>query len=120
MMAKDNEGAMMFPKTASILKDANVFIDDTGATSDTTNSKYGFVNVKQATKADNIVDASGRDISGSAVGNVKATMCDKNGQELHPITIKDVVHMPGSGYNLFSLTKRLDQGWQLGGDNNSI
>eukprot|EP00957_Ditylum_brightwellii_P034200 2591820-Ditylum_brightwellii.AAC.1 len=36
------------------------------------------------------------------------------------MTIKDVVHMPGSSCNLFSLTKRLNQRWTLGGNSDSI
>eukprot|EP00957_Ditylum_brightwellii_P158957 12098561-Ditylum_brightwellii.AAC.1 len=73
-----------------VLKDSNIFIGDTGTTSDTTNSRYGFTNVREATKQDNIVDASG------------------------------MVHMPGTGYNMFSLTKGLDQGWSLGGNSEKI
>ena len=84
MVVKEKDG-MMFPRTASILKDPNVFIGDTGATSDTTNSRYGFTNIKKATKGDNIVDASGRDIAGSMVGDLKVTVCNKNGQELVPV-----------------------------------
>eukprot|EP00957_Ditylum_brightwellii_P016180 1217488-Ditylum_brightwellii.AAC.2 len=47
-----------FVSSAKILNDPNIFIGDTGATGDTTNLKYGFFNVKKATKADSIVDAS--------------------------------------------------------------
>eukprot|EP00957_Ditylum_brightwellii_P210161 15364624-Ditylum_brightwellii.AAC.3 len=36
------------------------------------------------------------------------------------VKVQDMVHMPGAGYNLFSLTKRLDQGWSLGGDSTKI
>ena len=42
--------------------------------------------------------------------------CDKYGNEQHNVTIKDMVHSPSSEFNLFSLTKRLDDGWTLGGD----
>jgi hypothetical protein len=97
-----------------------VFIGDTGATCDTTNSRYGFRNIKAATAEDNIVDASGNSIEGSIVGDVSGIICKKNGQELNNVMIKDVVHMPNAGYNLFSLTKRLEEGWSLGGDTNAI
>eukprot|EP00957_Ditylum_brightwellii_P055865 4233105-Ditylum_brightwellii.AAC.1 len=99
-----------FAANTKILNDPNVFIGYTGTTSDTTNSKYGFVNVKKATSDDSIVDTSGNSISGNIVGDIKGTVCDKSGQEVATVTIKDVVHMSGSSYNLFSLTKRLDQG----------
>eukprot|EP00957_Ditylum_brightwellii_P092737 7061330-Ditylum_brightwellii.AAC.1 len=39
-------------------------------------------------------------------------MCD--------VLVKGVVHMPQAGCNLFSLTKRLEDGWTLGGSSEAI
>eukprot|EP00957_Ditylum_brightwellii_P157441 11982629-Ditylum_brightwellii.AAC.2 len=52
---------------------------------------------------------------GSVVGALKCTICGKNGQDLLDANIKGMVHLLGAGYNLFNLTKQLDQGWSLGG-----
>ena len=97
-----------------------MFIGGTGASSDTTASDLGFRNVRQANEADNIVDASGNDLSGKLVGDLSGNFCNKHGKEVGQATIKDMVYTPRAGYNLFSLTKRLDDGWILGGDKNSL
>ena len=114
------ESNMEFTGSSSILKDPNVFIGDTGATCDTTFSDLGLLNVYQAGKKDNIVDASGNGIEGKVVGDLPCTVCNKKGQEQCAVMIKGMVHMPQAGYNLFSLTKRLDEGWTLGGSAEAI
>ena len=111
---------MEFNATAKILEDPNVFIGDTGASSDTTFSRIGFKNIKSANDGDHIKDASGNNISGKVVGDVSGTFFDKNGQELQSATIERMVHTPSAGYNLFSITQRLEHGWVLGGDKDSI
>eukprot|EP00957_Ditylum_brightwellii_P211992 15366837-Ditylum_brightwellii.AAC.2 len=88
-------------------QDHFTFINDVKATSDTTNSKYDFINITKATKKDTTVDTSGNDISDSIVGDVKETICSNAGHKLMGVNIKDMVHMPGTAYNLFSLTKCL-------------
>ena len=112
--------SMEFSSSAKLLEDPNIFIGDTGASSDTTASDLGFRNVRGASNADSIIDASGNDLKGKTVGDVTGTFCDKYGQELCDATIKDMVHMPNAEYNLFSITQCLDRGYILGGDKDSI
>ena len=109
-----------FSSDDAILKDPNIFIADTGATSDTTPHLIGISNMKDTTKMDCITDVSGNSIKGNKVGKLKGVICDKYGNEEKSVTIKDMVHMPGSSFNLFSITKRLEEGWKLGGDSNKI
>ena len=111
---------MEFKATAKLLEDPNVFIGDTGASSDTTASELGFRNRRAASMADRITDASGNDLSGKTVGDVSGSFCDKYGNEKCDVIIKEMVYSPSAEFNLFSLTKRLDQGWILGGNKNSI
>eukprot|EP00957_Ditylum_brightwellii_P036221 2744007-Ditylum_brightwellii.AAC.1 len=47
-------------------------------------------------------------------------VCDKNGQEKLDVAIKGIMHLPQAGYNLFSITKRLEEGWALGGGTDVI
>eukprot|EP00957_Ditylum_brightwellii_P143005 10896229-Ditylum_brightwellii.AAC.1 len=61
---------MEFTGSNNILKDPNVFIGDTGATSDTTFLDLGLINVCPAGKGDSIVDASGNGIEGEIVGDM--------------------------------------------------
>lgn len=93
---------MEFNATAKLLEDPNVFIGDTGASSDTTASRIGFKNTKPGNEQDDIVDASGNGLKGTVVGDVSGTFCNKNGEELCDATIKEMVYTPDAGYNLFS------------------
>ena len=111
---------MAFGSSDKLLQDPNVFIADTGATSDTTPHFVGFSKVSDATEKDSITDASGTSISGRKVGNIKGAICDKYGNEVKEGTIRDIVHMPDSSFNLFSLTKRLNTGWTLGGNSEKL
>ena len=111
---------MRFNATSNILNDPNVFIGDTGASSDTTASDLGFKNVKPAKASDNIVDASGNSMTGKITGDVSGVICDKYGSEKCDAIIKEMVYSPDAEYNLFSLTKRLEDGFKLGGDKNAI
>eukprot|EP00957_Ditylum_brightwellii_P051246 3885440-Ditylum_brightwellii.AAC.1 len=99
----DKEAQLTFKNNAKILEDPNVFIGDTGATTDTTSSQFGFKNIRKQIQ-----------------GMTQWMPLEMGLQEIHEATTKEVVHMPKAGYNLFSLTKRLGQGWTLGGDSNAI
>ena len=46
--------------------------------------------------------------------------CDKYGEEGGYATIKEMVHTPNAEYNLFSITKRLYDGWALKGNSQAI
>eukprot|EP00957_Ditylum_brightwellii_P016559 1244518-Ditylum_brightwellii.AAC.1 len=47
-----NQDHFTFANDAKILADPNVFIRDAGATSDTTNYRYDFINIREAMKKD--------------------------------------------------------------------
>eukprot|EP00957_Ditylum_brightwellii_P101705 7751076-Ditylum_brightwellii.AAC.1 len=82
--------------------------------------KFGIKNIRKANAGDDIVDASGNGLAGNIVGELSGIFCDKRRQKNHEAIIKDAVHIPNAGYNLLSLTKRLEQEWALGGDSNVI
>ena len=103
-----------------ILNDPNIFIADTGATSDSSPSLIGFKNIHKATEEDNIMDASGNSVIGEKIGDLSGMVCDKNGEEKLRVKIKNLVYTPKSGFNLFSITQRQENGWILGGDKYSI
>ena len=62
-----------FSTEDTILNDPNVFIADSGATSDTTPYDLGFQDTKEADGRDAITDASGNLVSGKKVGKLKFT-----------------------------------------------
>ena len=95
-------------------------IGDTGASSDTTTLDLGFQNKEPANAADHIVDASGNDLIGKTAGDVSGVFCDKYGTERNKVIIEEMVYSPDSEFNVFSLTIRLDAGYELGDDKNAI
>ena len=111
---------LTFAATDSLLADPNVWISDSGATSDTTVHEIGMPNKKMVSEEDNITDASGDNVSGKTVGDLKGIICNKQGKELYDATIKKLVYVPGSSFNLFSLSKRLENGWKMRGDANAL
>ena len=73
-------------------------------------------NKKMVSEEDNITDASGDNVSGETVDDLRGIICNKQGKELYDATIKKLVYVPGSSFNLFSLSKRLENGWKMRGD----
>ena len=76
--------------------------------------------MRAANALDSITNASGNDLSRKTVGDVSGTFCDKYGNENTKVIINEMVYSPSAEFNLFSLTKILDEGWTLGGDKDSI
>ena len=107
---------MDFQASAKFLEDRNVFLGDTGASSDTTTLTRGFKNTRKGGSEDNITNVSGVGLKGKLVSNVTGTFYNKHGQGLYDATIKEMVYTPDAGFNLFSITKQLEQGYWLGGD----
>ena len=120
LVKKDEEEQTTFSTNASILDDPNCFIADTGATSDSSPHDLGMVNIKPGKIEDATSDASGKMIRASKTADLHGTICDKNGQAVCKGVIKGIAHLPRSRYNLFSISRRLDDGWKLGGDQDMI
>ena len=79
-----------FTEDDSILQDPNIFIGDPGATSSTTPHDVEFKNMRDSEKKDDIT------------------------------SLMNIVHMPGSTFNLFSMTKRMQDGWTLVRDKDAM
>ena len=107
LLMTKNKG-LTFAANDSLLADPNIWIADSSATSDTTAYEIGTTNTKMASDKDNITDASGNNVSGKTVGDLKGVICNEQGKALHDATIKELVYVPGSTFNLFSLNKRLE------------
>ena len=111
---------MKFRASAKLLEDSNISIRDTGASSDMTTSARGFKNTRKGGSKDDITEAPRGGLKGKLVGNVTGTFCIKHRQGLYDATIKEMVYTPDSRFNLSSITKRLEQGYKLGGNQNAI
>ena len=112
--------SMMFPAKLGLLDDPNVWIADTGATVHSTPHKKGMVNMKNATGQDSVTMGNGVNVSASTIAEIPGTCCDKYGVELSTGRLKDVTHLPGAKFNLFSISKMQNEGWLLFGDKEKI
>ena len=52
--------------------------------------------------------------------NIPGIICDKSGNEVVPATLSEVAICPSAKFNLFSLTKMLQNGWVLQGDKTAL
>ena len=111
----DNELVLMtlseiqFANNTSILRDANVFIADSGATSDMSPYSYGMKGLVDGNEEDTITNASGIRMQAYKKGTMKGVICCKFRNEVQSTTINDMVAMPDSEFNLFSTSKRLER-----------
>gem|GEM_PF-6951265 len=101
-----------------ILKDPNIWIGDTGATSDSTFNDMGMQNCKETKSS--VTMGKGKSVHPKKVGDIAVTVHNKNGNEMFNAKMTDVAYIPEANFNLFSITRRLRQGFQLGGDKNCI
>ena len=102
-----------FPMTIKLLKDPNVWVADSGASCDQTGSIEGAVNVRQASETDKITVANGSVSTTEKLIDIPNWVCDKNGNKLQRTRLKNVKYLTNAAYNLFSLTKKLCDGWKL-------
>jgi len=61
-----------------------------------------------------------KDEKAALIGDLKVTMCNKQGVILGTGMIRDVVHLPTGCFNLFSVTKLIKDGWALSADKSAL
>eukprot|EP00957_Ditylum_brightwellii_P199310 15192370-Ditylum_brightwellii.AAC.1 len=81
---------MAFPATLKLLEDPNVWIADTGASCDSTAHHVGMINRRVPAANDGVMLPDGKTKSTTMIGDIKGTICSKNGAKLSPCTIRNV------------------------------
>jgi hypothetical protein len=112
----------LFPERVELLKDKNVWIADTGATTVHNTAHKGEMHLLKKVTGDAFI-TMGNGIAEKAalIGELTGTICNKNRDELTIAMMSEVVYLPTGQFNLFSLTKMTtNQGWILGGDDKGI
>jgi hypothetical protein len=56
----------------------------------------------------------------SMIGDLVSISCDNQGNEESKVTFKNVAVIPDCGFNLFSITKRLKNGWTMHGSKSML
>ena len=108
-------GNLEFPSDFSILMHPNVFIGDTGASVTSTKCKGGFKNIWQPSLTQTL-GIHGEGSQSESVIDIRGMWCDC--KEYLDITLNDVQYNPTQNFNLFSLTKAMQNDWKLTGDKN--
>ena len=114
-------GNITFPTSHKMLADPNVWIADTGATTHSTPHQQGMSACRKGNEKDSITVGNGKSVEASKVGNLKGDLCNKSGEVVQrKVMLRDVTHVPGAKFNLFSITRMQNMGWQLHGDKHAI
>jgi hypothetical protein len=114
-------GVMMhFPMLLKFLEHPNVWVGDTAASCDSTPHKTGLVKITKATSGVGIENGNGSMSQVEGSGELHGTVCDKTGTEVGDVNMTDVRWTPGNKYNLFSISKRLKDGWKMTGDSTGM
>lgn len=98
-----------------LLKDPYIFLADSGATCDSVGDAFGMYNIKAASEEDGIMMLGNATAEKTAkFGTISGAVCDKYGKQQFAANIAHVAHIPGGQFNLFSIGRRLMQGWDIG------
>ena len=97
-----------------ILKDPEIWICDTGASNHSMFAKVGC-------SAERPSETQSQGISGPARKaeseiNLPRIVCDRFGNELTKVTLKEILYKGDSNFNLFLVGRCLVDGWKLNGD----
>ena len=114
-MANEKSADMAFNPSISLLRVPNIFIYDTGATCDTTFSDMGMTNTKRINES-TITYGNGSSSKAEKKGDLSGVVCNKSGQAIKKVVMKDVKHVPNSKHNLFTVSQGVANGWMIGGD----
>jgi len=103
-----------------LLDDPNVWIADSAATVHSTPHSISLTNVKEAKGSDTITMGNGDTEQANKIADIKSMMCNKYRVERGQATLTEVTILPTGKFNLFSLTKLMNNGWILGGDHETM
>jgi hypothetical protein len=115
VLLTDTKSLLSFSLGLAIVDDPNLFIGDSGASAHSTGSAFGFYDLRDA-EGSGMMGSNGSVEATEKIGKLSATMFSKHGDKLFNLELSDVHYVPGQKFNLFSITKAMEQGWALGGN----
>jgi len=104
------------PDISDLLNDPNVWIADTGASSDSSPYLEKLENSVKVERGRGVTNADGGAPRIEEEGEAPGMVCDKFGVPQMQVRMMGVKGVPGNKFNLCSLSKRLKDGWKLQGD----
>ena len=103
------EPALTFAQGVEILKDPNIWIADTGASTHSTPHDYGLINRRNAHESESVTMGVGAAVKPKQVGDIIGTQYDKYGNQSLKGKMTEVSVIPGGNYNMYSLTRMMEQ-----------
>lgn len=113
----DYDALLTFPESFAMISDPNVFVADTGASAHSTSHLNGLFDLEEPEPGATVVGANGKHEKVEKIAKLHGTICSKTGDKLMGTLLKNVQYVPTQGFNLFSLTKAMNEGWRLASDN---
>ena len=87
---------------------------------DMTPHARGMVGIKKSAETVSIVMGNEQVENSVAIGDIPGIVCDNQGNQILPVRMTNIALMADCPFNLFSILKRLKQGWSLGGDAHAV
>ena len=87
---------------------------------DMTPHARGMVGIKKSAETVSIVMGNKQVENSVAIGDIPGVVCDNQGNQIFPVRMTNIALMADCPFNLFSILKRLKQGWSLGGDAHAV
>ena len=109
-----------FPDDHKLLLQASIWIGNTAATMDMTQHANSMVGMKKTVKTVSIVMGNKQVENSVAIGNLPGVVCDNQGNQVLAVKMTNIALVPDCTFNMFSISKRLKQGWLLGGNANAL
>ena len=91
---------------------------DSATSVNNTSHRTGVINARDESHA--IVMGDGYELSTEVMGDIKATVCDCQGNQKLTVKLTDVVVNPDGHFSLFSTSKLQKEGWVLGGNKDAM
>ena len=85
-----------------------------------TSHATGMVGVKKSAETVSIVMGNIQGKPSFAIREIPGVICNNQGKQILPVKITNVALVPDCAFNLFSISKRLKQGWSLGGSAHTL
>jgi hypothetical protein len=106
--------SLAFLGNMDLLYQKEFWVVDSGASKHSTSHKDSRFDIEK--ESGSIILGNGDRVKMSEKGSIKGVLCDRFGKETRVATLKDVSYMPGNAFNLLSVSKLIDGGWEVSGN----
>ena len=99
-----------------LLLQPTIWISNTAAIKDMTPHALRMVGEQKPKEMVSVVIGNKQVKKSVAIGDIPGIVCNNHGNQKFPVKMSNIALVPDCAFNLFSISKRLKQGWTLGGN----